>query len=149
MPYLPLKLLEDTVFANKRVFYWQIWYLPINLGGRCPYFPHLFLKICMVSIISFCMIPSISILSNQVPQQQHRPIFDSSNNFNLRLLLHEARNCASKGITFRCKFLWLTISFSAICKLCIVFYRAGRKARSIQNLSNIFKAHKFKIKSFF
>ena len=56
-------------------------------------------------------------------------------------LLHEARNCASKGTTFRCKFLWLTISFSAICKLCIVFYRASRKARKRQNLSHIFKTH--------
>ena len=61
-------------------------------------------------------------------------------------LLHEARNCASKGTTFRCKFLWLTISFSAICKLCIVFYRASRKARKRQNLSHIFITHKFKIK---
>ena len=39
-------------------------------------------------------------------------------------LLHEWGRCASKGTTFRCKFLLQTISFNAICKLCAIAFLA-------------------------
>ena len=46
-------------------------------------------------------------------------------------LWHETGNCESKRRTFKCKSLWLTISLTAICNFCIVFYPQKAKQTSV------------------
>ena len=74
-------------------------------------------------------------------------------------LWHETGNCESKRRTFKCKSLWLTISLTAICNFCIVFYPQKAKQTSVnfailklfenQWRISVFIWHEFVVQSIF